>query len=90
LDGKEHPDCETHHHINLLLSRLNEQQRRWFTAVLAEVYGLKEGGVRQMSRVSGISEKTIRRGLKDLDDEFSDCLGERIRMAGGGRNKKSR
>ena len=29
----EHPDQLHHHQINLLLSRLDEQQRRWFVAI---------------------------------------------------------
>ena len=34
---------EAHAHINLLLTRLDEQQRRWFVAVLAEVVGAGRG-----------------------------------------------
>jgi hypothetical protein len=31
--GLEHPDLEYHRQMNLLLSRLDEQQRRWYLAV---------------------------------------------------------
>jgi hypothetical protein len=33
--GKPHPDQLLHRQINLLLSRLDEQQRRWFAALEA-------------------------------------------------------
>jgi hypothetical protein len=33
------PDREHHRQMNLLLSRLDEQQRRWFQAVASERIG---------------------------------------------------
>jgi hypothetical protein len=33
--GKGHADRDYHHQVNLLLSRLNEPQRRWFAALEA-------------------------------------------------------
>jgi len=45
----------------------NEKQRRWLAALLAEQFGLSRGGVRQISRICGISEKTVRRGLKEAE-----------------------
>ena len=32
---------EAHEHIKLLLIRLDEQQRRWYAAILAKTIGLK-------------------------------------------------
>ena len=76
---------EAHEHINLLLTRLDEQQRRWFVAVLAEMYGLKQGGVRVMAQVTGMTEKTIYRGMKELDDGLEDRPQGRVRRGGAGR-----
>lgn len=33
--GQPHKDRDYHHQINLLLSRMSEQQRRWFLALEA-------------------------------------------------------
>ena len=79
---------EAHEHINLLLTRLDEQQRRWFVAVLAEVIGLRLGGVRIMTKVTGITEKTIYRGLRELDDGLANRPADRVRREGAGRLKR--
>jgi Rhodopirellula transposase DDE domain len=72
-----------HHRMNLFLSRLNEQQRRWYTAVESQRLG--HGGDRQVARITGLSETTIRRGRRELEAEFADCPIDRIRQPGGGR-----
>jgi len=84
-----HAEKQLHVHINLLLSRLNEKQRRWLAALLAEQIGLSHGGVRRVSRICGISEKTVRRGLKELESNFVDVPVERIRHVGAGRHKRN-
>ena len=76
---------EAHEHINLLLTRLDEQQRRWFVAVLAEMAGLKQGGVRVMAKITGMTEKTIYRGLRELEDGLEGCPAGRVRKEGAGR-----
>lgn len=81
----QHAEKHLHMHVNLLLSRLNEKQRRWLAALLAEQLGLSRGGVRQVSKICGMSEKTIRRGLKELDNNFLDMPVGRVRRAGAGR-----
>ena len=58
--GAEHPDKELHRQMNLLLSRPDEQQRRWYVALEANRFGA--GGVRLLSLITGIDQKTIRRG----------------------------
>jgi len=77
---------QLHSHVNLLLGQLNEKQRRWLAALLAEQIELPRGGVRQVSQICGISEKTIRRGLKELENNFVDVPAERVRRAGGGKH----
>lgn len=74
-----------HEHIHLLLTRLDEQQRRWFVAVLAEQCGLRKGGVRALAQITGMSEKTIRRGLKELSDDLDKRPEGRVRQPGAGR-----
>jgi hypothetical protein len=80
-----------HHQINLLLSRLDEQQRRWYVAVEANRIG--EGGVSLLAQITGMDEKTIRRGRAEVAQNLSQRPTDQIRLAGGGRpraEKKSR
>lgn len=86
-----HPDKEIHHQMNLLLSRLDEQQRRWYVALEAKKLGL--GGVTLLSQITGMCVDTIRRGRDELDNELSERPTDGIRLPGGGRpqvEKKSR
>ncbi len=79
----EHPDKQTHRLMNLLVSQLNEQQRRWFVALEARRLGY--GGVRRMSQITGMDEKTIHRGMEELEQELAGRPMDRVRLAGGGR-----
>lgn len=72
-----------HHQMNLFLSRLNEQQRRWYAALESKRLG--HGGDRQLSHITGLSEKTLRKGRRELDAELATCPADRIRSPGGGR-----
>ena len=78
-----HPDQEHHRRMNLFLSRLDEQQRRWYVALEAERIG--HGGERLLAQITGLDEKTIRRGLKELAAGLADRPVDRVRLAGGGR-----
>ena len=71
--------------MNLLLSRLNEQQRRWYVALEAKKLG--HGGVKQMSIITGMDSGTIRRGTIELEDDLSTRPVKRVRVIGGGRQK---
>jgi len=87
----EHPDQNLHRQINLLLSRLDEQQRRWYVAVEANRIG--HGGLRLLSQITGLDEKTIQRGQQEMELEFADRPANQIRSEGGGRQpveKKTR
>ena len=79
-----------HERINLLLTRLDEQQRRWYVATLAEQFGLRKGGVRIMTKITGMSEKTIRKGLIELSGGLGCLPVGRLRQAGAGRPPKIR
>ncbi len=80
---ESHPLKADHQRINLLLSRLDEQQRRWYVALEAERIG--HGGTEQMSQITGMNVNTIRRGRRELADNLSERPVDRVRQAGGGR-----
>jgi hypothetical protein len=81
----------SHQRINLLLSRLNEPQRRWYVATLSEdAQGLSD---RQWAIITGLDEKTIRRGKAEIQEQLSVLPAGRQRRVGGGRlraEKKTR
>jgi hypothetical protein len=77
--------------MNLLVSRLDEQQRRWYVALEANRFGA--GGVQLVSQITGLDEKTIRRGQAELGAEFAGRPEDRVRLPGAGRppvEKKTR
>lgn len=80
---KSHPERRLHHQINLLLSRLDERQRRWFVAL--EAMRLGYGGEQQVAEITGLSPHTIRRGRRELETDLADCPTDRVRAPGGGR-----
>lgn len=69
--------------MNLLLSRLDEQQRRWYVALEADRIG--HGGDRLLAQITGLDEKTIRRGREELAAELEQRPTDRVRLPGGGR-----
>jgi hypothetical protein len=79
----EHPDKQIHHQINLLMSRLDEQQRRWYAAIEATRQG--HGGIGLLSQITGLDEKTIGRGQRELAIDLQDRPTDRVRQPGGGR-----
>ena len=81
--GVEHPDLEYHRQMNLLLSRLDEQQRRWYLAVESQRLG--HGADRLLFEITGVDEKTIRRGREELAASLANQPADRIRQPGGGR-----
>ncbi|HEY8744540.1 MAG TPA: hypothetical protein VIU62_15705 [Chloroflexota bacterium] len=80
---EEHADREWHRQMNLLLSRLDEQQRRWYVAVEAERLGY--GGIVVLGQITGMDDKTIRRGRQELARSLADRPVKRMRLPGGGR-----
>ncbi len=79
----EHPDKDDHRHLNLLLSRLDEQQRRWLAA--REALRLGYGGFQRIAEITGLHPETIRRGRDELEDELRNRPAGRVRLPGGGR-----
>lgn len=79
----EHPEKARHHRLNLFLSRLDEQQRRWYVGLEAERLGPE--GDRLLAQISGLDGRTIRRGREELAVELADRPADRVRQAGAGR-----
>ena len=79
----DHPQREDHKQLNLLLSRLDEQQRRWVAA--REAKRLGHGGFERVAKITGLHPETIRRGRDELEGELHDRPTDRIRLPGGGR-----
>lgn len=71
-----------HHQVNLLLSRLNEPQRRWFVGTLSQQPNRPTD--EQLSLITGLDEKTIRRGRRELQEELATVPVKRLRKEGGG------
>ncbi len=69
--------------VNLVLARLDEQQRRLVVGLLSKSVGW--GGDTQLSLVTGLDPKTIKRGRDELDNDLKDCPADRIRSQGAGR-----
>jgi len=84
-DEAPHPEQELHHQMNLLISRMDEQQRRWYAAVEAKRYG--HGGIKLVVQITGLDEKTIRRGMRELAEQLASRPQDRVRLPGGGRRR---
>ena len=72
-----------HHRINLLLSRLDEQQRRWYVATLS--LQPDSPSDTRLSEITGLDEKTIRRGREEMEGDLTTVPQDRLRQEGGGR-----
>ncbi len=79
----EHPDKERHSQLNLLLSRCDEQQRRWIVAW--EATRLGHGGLAFMSLVTGLHPDTISRGQTELAGGLEGRPTDSVRLPGAGR-----
>ena len=81
--GEEHPDRAFHQHVNVLASRLDERQRRWFVAL--EAMRIGHGGQQLLAQITGMNRHTIERGRHELEAELTGCAAKRLRAPGGGR-----
>lgn len=81
--GGDHSEREEHRHLNLILSRLDEQQRRWLAGWEAARRG--HGGIRCVAEITGLHQETIRRGRDELSESLADRPCNRVRLPGGGR-----
>jgi transposase len=68
-----------------LLPRLNERDRR--LALVAEAKSWGYGGISAVRRATGVSWKTIKRGMTELSGDPAETPSGRVRAPGGGRKK---
>ena len=80
---QDHPDKLQHHRMNLLLSRMDEQQRRWYVGL--ESMKIGHGGDTQLALITGMNVETIRTGRTELDNDLKSRPIDRVRLEGGGR-----
>ena len=81
--GEDTSVVAEHRRINLLLSRMDEQQRRWFVAHESQRLGF--GGDVRLSQVTGLNVDTIARGRAELSQGLAGRPTDRVRLPGGGR-----
>ena len=83
LKKLDHSSANDHRQLNVLLDRLDEQQRRWVAG--REAMRLGHGGIAQIAEITGLHHETIRRGRDELRNDLADRPTGRIRCEGGGR-----
>lgn len=83
IQQEEYPSRQIHQQMNLLLSRLDEQQRRWYVAV--EENRIGHGSLRLLSLITGTNEKTIQRGQQEIEQGLAERPSTQVRVSGGGR-----
>ncbi len=77
------PERALHRRMNVFMSRLDEAQRRWYAALESQWVGY--GGDRLLAQITGMDEKTIRRGREERGAELAQRPAERVRQPGAGR-----
>ena len=78
---------ETERLMLLYYSKLQERERRHYAFLEAQKLG--HGGKRYVEKLFKISQKTIRKGGKELSNEtiYNLLISGKQRQAGGGRKK---
>lgn len=84
-------DSDTEQLLRVFAATLSEKDLRRFAAIEARQRGY--GGITFIAKVLGCSEKTIERGIAELNliaesDDATDPAANRIRREGAGRKKK--
>jgi transposase len=78
-------DFSQHDQYKVMHGLLNERQWRLYVATEAKRRGT--GGISQVAREAGVTRKTIRKGLQELEVGELYEPGDRIRRKGGGRKQ---
>ncbi len=81
--GEDHPERALHQQMNLLVHHLDEAQRRWYVGLESNRVG--HGGDTLLAQITGLDEKTIRRGREELAASLAGHPAQRVRRAGAGR-----
>jgi hypothetical protein len=87
-DSTDLTTVQQHAAINVSLSRLNEPQRRWFVATLS--LQANPPTDQELSCMTGLDPKTIRRGRRELHHAAPDQHPARQRHPGGGRQRSEK
>jgi len=67
-------------HYQLMKGWLNERQwRQWRLYVATEARRIGPGGISQVAREAGVSRKTIRKGIRELEAGAVYAPGERFK-----------
>ena len=91
VSGEDRPERPLHRQLNVILLRLDEQQRRWVAAWESKKIGY--GGDTVIAQITGLHVDTIRRGREELDADLEGRPIDRVRLPGAGRpevKKKTR
>ncbi len=81
-------DAATEQNMQDFFGTLSEKDQRRFAALEAKQLGY--GGVKYVAEVLNCSQRTIERGLVELDELANDPAAGRVRRPGAGRKKRSR
>ena len=84
----DHPQREIHRLTNLLLSRLDEDHRRWYVAL--ESLKIGHGGDSWLSRITGMNVENIRCGSRELADSLAGFTHDGIGRRGEGSKRKKK
>jgi hypothetical protein len=76
--------AEEHLAINRLVATMDEKRRRRLVGFLAHQHG--RGGITSLVRITGLSPKTIRRGMRESQRSAAEDA-DRVRRPGGGRKR---
>lgn len=79
----DHPERARHRQLRALLPFLDERQRRWVAGLEAQRLG--HGGIHLVAQITGLDDKTIRQGIRDLKSGLRAHPKDRIRRPGAGR-----
>jgi len=83
LSDSDHSQRLLHEQMNLVLHRLDEQERRWVAGLESKKIGY--GGDTAVARITGLHVDTICRGREELDAGLADRPTDRVRRPGAGR-----
>jgi len=78
-------DAENEKRMRDFAATLSEKDRRRFAALEASQQGY--GGIEYIAGIIGCSQRTIQRGIEELDQLSEDPAAGRVRRLGAGRKK---
>jgi hypothetical protein len=80
-----HLEAALHQRLKGFVHQLDERRRRWFAGLEALRRG--RGGIREVSQITGLDEKTVRQGRREIIQGLPHNAGTRIRRPGAGRKR---